>query len=48
MAAKISNPKLQKFVQSKEEAPEHGWVMFNLIRGGLINKYDKKTPTRHA
>ena len=44
MTGKISNAKQQKFVQSKERPLERSWAMFNLLRVGLMNEYDKKTP----
>ena len=44
MSARISNPRQRNFVQSKERPLERSWVMFNLIRGGLMSEYEAKKP----
>jgi hypothetical protein len=44
MAAGLSNPRQRRFLQSKERPAERSWVLFNLIRAGLMNEYDKKSP----
>ena len=48
MIAAVSNPRQAKNLQSREKPMERGWLMFMLIKGGLMNEYERNKPEAGA
>jgi hypothetical protein len=44
MISAISNPRQRNLLQSKEKPMERAFVIFNMIRGGLLGEFDKIKP----